>query len=197
MVMDTAFVNPDGSTAVVVHNEHDNPRSFAIAVGDQSLDYTLPGGALATFTWPASKALDDRLTLVDPTTTSVTSNVGDASVAADDDAATAWSTGEPQRAGDWLQIDLGSLRRIRQVVLDAGPATYGWESTGEASPNAPATYLLEVSTDGEHWTAVRTAHGTGQLTTMPTPHNPIRFVRCTLTQDDTLPWAVAEVRVYR
>ena len=197
MVMDTAFVNPDGSTAVVVHNEHDNPRSFAIAVGDKSFDYTLPGGALATFTWPASKALDNGLTLVDPTTTSVTSNVGDAAVAADDDAATAWSTGEPQRAGDWLQADLGSLRRIRQVVLDAGPATYGWESTGEASLNAPASYLLEVSADGEHWTAVRAAHGTGQLTTMQTPHNPIRFVRCTLTQDDSRPWAAAEVRVYR
>ena len=71
MVMDAAFVNPDGSTAVVVHNEHDNPRSFAIAVGDQSFDYTLPGGALATFTWPASKAFDNGLTLVDPITTSV------------------------------------------------------------------------------------------------------------------------------
>ena len=197
MVMDTAFVNPDGSTALVVHNEHDNPRSFAIAVGDRSFDYTLPGGALATFTLGGSKALDNRLTLVDPTATSVTSNVGDAAVAADDDAATAWSTSEPQRAGDWLQVDLGSLRRIRQVVLDAGPATYGWESTGEASPNAPASYLLEVSADGEHWTAVRTAHGTGQLTTMRTPHNPIRFVRCTLTQDDSRPWAAAEVRVYR
>lgn len=49
------------------------------------------------------------------------------------DAATAWSTGEPQRAGDWLQVDLGSFSRIRQVVLVAGPAMYGWESTGEAS----------------------------------------------------------------
>jgi glucosylceramidase len=197
MVMNAAFVNPDGSTALVVHNEHDNPRSFAIAVGNQSFDYTLPGGALATFTWPASKALDNGLTLVDAITTSVTSNVGDATVAADDDGATAWSTGEPQRAGDWLQVDLGSLRRIRQVVLDAGPATYGYQSTGEASPNAPAAYLLEVSADGVHWTPVRTALGTGQLTTTPTPHNLIRFVRWTLTQDDTRPWAVAEVRVYR
>jgi len=33
------------------------PRSLAVAVGDASFDYTLPGGALATFTWPASRAL--------------------------------------------------------------------------------------------------------------------------------------------
>ena len=56
---------------------------------------------------------------------------------------------------------------IDQVVLDAGPASYGWESTGEASPNAPGTYRLEVSADGEHWTVVRTADGTGQM--MPAP----------------------------
>jgi glucosylceramidase len=196
MVMDAAFVNPDGSTAVVVHNEHDDPRSFAIAVGDQSFDYTLPGGALATFTWPHSKALDTELSLVDPVTTSLTSNVAGAEVAADDDGATAWNTGRPQQTGDWLTVDLGSLRRIRQVVLDAGPATYGFFSTGEASPNAPAAYRLEVSADGVQWTTVRTAYGTGQLTVLRTPHNPIRYVRTTLTADDARPWAVAEVRVY-
>jgi glucosylceramidase len=196
MVMDAAFVNPDGSTAVVVHNEHDDSRSFAIAVGDQSLDYTLPGGALATFTWPASKVLDSNMSLVDPLTTSVTSNVAGAEVAADDDGATAWNTGRPQQAGDRLTVDLGSLRRIREVVLDAGPATYGYFSTGEASPNAPAAYRLDVSADGVQWTTVRTAHGTGQLTAMQTPHNPIRYVRTTLTSDDARPWAVAEVRVY-
>jgi hypothetical protein len=99
MVMDAAFVNPDGSTAVVVHNEHDNPRSFAIAVGDHSFDYTLPGGALATFTWPATKAFDNGLTLVDPITTSVAGSTGDAAVAADDDGATAWKHGPTSRLG--------------------------------------------------------------------------------------------------
>ena len=33
--------------------------AFAVAVGDRSFEYTLPGGALATFTWPASRALRD------------------------------------------------------------------------------------------------------------------------------------------
>ena len=52
-IMDAAFRNRDGSTALVVHNENDDPRSFAVAQGGHSFDYTLPGGALATFTWPA------------------------------------------------------------------------------------------------------------------------------------------------
>ena len=42
-IMDVAFRNPDGSTALVVHNENDDPRSFAVAVGDQRFEYTLPG----------------------------------------------------------------------------------------------------------------------------------------------------------
>ena len=54
--MSAAFVNPDGSTALVVHNEYDDPRSVAISVGDRHLDYTLPGGSLVTFTWPRPPA---------------------------------------------------------------------------------------------------------------------------------------------
>jgi glucosylceramidase len=51
-IMDAAFRNDDGTIALVVHNENDAPRSFAVAQGGRSFEYTLPGGALATFTWP-------------------------------------------------------------------------------------------------------------------------------------------------
>jgi glucosylceramidase len=63
--MDVAFRNPDGSTALVVHNENDEPRTFAVSVGSRTFEYTLPGGALATYTWPASEGLDDHLAPVD------------------------------------------------------------------------------------------------------------------------------------
>ena len=43
---------PTGRPSLIVHNENDAPRSFAVAVGDLSFEYTLPGGAVATFTWP-------------------------------------------------------------------------------------------------------------------------------------------------
>lgn len=52
-VTDVAFRNPDGSTALVVHNEARGPTSFTVAVRERSFRYTLPAGALATFTWPA------------------------------------------------------------------------------------------------------------------------------------------------
>ena len=77
------------------------------------------------------------------------------------------------------------------------PRRTGYFSDGSASDAAPASYRLEVSRDGHTWTTVRTAHGTGQLTTMKVPHSPIRYVRATLTADAPQPWTIAEVRVYR
>ena len=50
-VMDEAFRDPDGTTVLVAHNENDNPQAFAVSEGGLSFTYTLPGGALATFTW--------------------------------------------------------------------------------------------------------------------------------------------------
>jgi glucosylceramidase len=198
--MSAAFVNPDGSTALVVNNEYDDPRTIAISVGDHHLDYTLPGGSLATFTWPASADLTSGTQLVDPWTTSMTSNVGDPATAAsatDDDGATPWTSGTAQAPGQWVQVDLGHPQRVRRVVLDAGPATYGYPNDVQPSTDYPRGYRLSVSSDGSHWTDVRNGVGTGQLTTLKTPHNPIRYVRVTLTQADGHWWQVADARVYR
>jgi len=50
-VEDVAFKNPDGSIAVVVLNAASNPSSFTINWRGQNVVYTLPAGAVATFTW--------------------------------------------------------------------------------------------------------------------------------------------------
>jgi glucosylceramidase len=114
-IMDAAFRNRDGSTALVVHNENDDPRTFAVAAGGQSFDYTLPGGALATFVWKAP--LDDGYRLLDPP--------GGPTEAVDDDATTTWS-------GSDLNLDLGRTQRVRRVVVDAGTA----------APPGPATLTI-------------------------------------------------------
>ncbi|MBO0844628.1 MAG: discoidin domain-containing protein [Nocardioides sp.] len=197
--MSAAFVNPDGSTALVVNNEYDDPRTIAISVGEHHLDYTLPGASLATFTWPVSADLTSGTRLIDPWTTSMTSNVGDpttATAATDDDGSTPWTSGTAQAPGQWVQVDLGHLQRVRQVVLDAGPAAYGYPNDVLPSTDYPRGYRLSVSSDGSHWTVVRDGVGTGQLTTLKVPHNPIRYVRVTLTQADGHWWQVADVRVY-
>jgi glucosylceramidase len=188
--MDAAFRNPDGSTALVVHNENDNPATFAVAQGDASFDYTLPGGALATFVWPASGALDNGLRLLpaDPMIATATPPGGaDAAKAVDDDASTRWTTGAAQQPGQTLQVDLGSVVAARRLVLDTGPDTSDY----------PRGYAVSTSVDGTTWSVPLTGPGTGQLTNIALPGDPARYVRVVQTGTAAQWWTVADLRVYR
>lgn len=189
-IMDAAFRNPDGSTALVVHNENDDPRNFAVAQGGASFAYTLPGGALATFTWPASPALDDGRVLLDAHgTTATASPSGDAGNAVDDDATTRWTTGAGQEPGQYLQVDLGRSQPVRRVVLD----------TGADAGDFPRGYALFTSSDGVHWNDAPAATGVGggQLTTIDVPATVARFLRVVQTATAPQWWSVADLRVYR
>jgi glucosylceramidase len=187
-IMDVAFRNRDGSTALVVHNENDDPRSFAVAQGGSSFEYTLPGGALATFTWPASRALEDGRRLLDAHGTAATASPpADAANAVDDDATTRWTTSAAQQPGQFLQIDLGRSQRVRRVVLDTGADTNDF----------PRGYTLSTSADGAHWSEAATGAGHGQLTTIDIPATAARFLRVAQTATAPQWWSVADVRIYR
>jgi glucosylceramidase len=193
-VMDVAFRNPDGSTVLVAHNENDNPQTFAVQEGSRHLTYTLPGGALATFVWNGGHGSGHGTGLrqTDPTGWTATANTAGSSDtpanAVDDDASTRYSTGTGQAPGQYLQTDLGAVRRLQQVVFDTGA------STGDY----PRGYTVTTSTDGTHWTtAVADAIGTGQFTTVDLDNQPVRYVRITLTASSGSWWSVADVRTYQ
>ncbi|WP_051274993.1 discoidin domain-containing protein [Cellulomonas sp. URHD0024] len=188
-IMDVAFRNPDGSTALVVHNENDDPRSFAVAVGDRRFEYTLPGGALATFTWPASRTLTDHRTQLDLSgaTATATSAPADAALAVDGDASTRWSSGQGQTPGQSLTVDLGRGQLFRQVAIDSG------DSLGDYARG----WQLETSRDGTRWHTVATGAATGQLTTVDTGVTFARYLRITTTADAGNWWSLADVRLYR
>jgi glucosylceramidase len=187
-IMDVAFRNPDGSTALVVHNENDDPRTFAVAVGGRSFDYTLPGGALATFTWPRSRALDDGRDLlpVDGATATAVPAGETPPAAVDDDASTRWSSGTAQTPGQYLQIDLGRPQTFRRVVLDTGA------STGDYA----RSWSLEASNDGGRWRTLASGTGTGQLTTIDVPRTRARYLRVVSTGSADSWWSVADTRLY-
>jgi glucosylceramidase len=196
-IMDVAFRNPDGSTVLVAHNENDNPLTFAVREGDQAFSYTLPGGALATFTWRGRIPGTDALRQIAPAGWTATANppgptdpccTGDvAASAVDGDASTRYSTGTGQAPGQYLQVDFGQAIQARQVVFDTGV------STGDY----PRQYTVATSNDGVHWTtAVAAGHGTGQLTTVALRGAPVRYVRITLTAASGNWWSVADVRAY-
>ena len=50
-VISAAFLNPDGSKALVAFNETTSSRTFQVVWGSQSFPYTLPSFSGATFTW--------------------------------------------------------------------------------------------------------------------------------------------------
>jgi glucosylceramidase len=187
-IMDVAFRNPDGSTALVVHNENDDPRSFAVAVGDDLFEYTLPGGAVATFTWPRDQSLRSRLHAVPlrgATATAVPTGEGPAA-AVDGDASTRWSSGQSQEPGQYLQVDLGARTSFRRVAIDSGgnlgDYARGWQ--------------LTVSDDGTAWRALAAGAGAGQLTNVDVPHTRARYLRITSTASAGNWWSIADIRLY-
>jgi glucosylceramidase len=196
-IMDVAFVNPDGSTVLVAHNENDNPQSFSVSENGQSFDYTLPGDSLATFVWSTPPRPASGLRELSPTGWTATANppgptnsccTGDvAANAVDDDASTRYSTGEGQAPGEYLQIDFGRALPVAQLVLDSGA------STGDY----PRGYAVSVSNDGTTWSQpVATGAGTGQITPIGLDGRPVRYVRVTLTASYGGWWSVADVRAY-
>lgn len=196
-VMDVAFRNPNGSTVLVAHNENDNPQTFAVREGNQSFTYTLPGGALASFTWRHEPQGSHQFRQIDPRGWTATADpngptdpccTGDvAANAVDGDASTRYSTGAGQTSGQYLQVDFGRAIPARQVVFD----------TGASIGDYPRGYTVATSSDGNRWRAVvPPTAGTGQLTTISLTGAPIRYVRITLTAAAPNWWSVADVRAY-
>jgi glucosylceramidase len=196
-IMDVAFRNPDGSTVLVAHNENDNPQTFAVREGNQSFSYTLPGGALSTFTWRGQPPGTTALRQIAPSGWTATADPpgpsdpccsGDvAANAVDGDASTRYSTGAAQTPGQYLQVDFGAALPARQVVFDAGA------SVGDY----PRGYAVTTSRDGTHWTSVAAGQGSGEFATVDLSGAPIRYVRVTLTASASSWWSVADVRAYR
>jgi glucosylceramidase len=195
-LMDVAFRNPDGSTALVVHNENDNPRSFAVAVGSKTFEYTLPGGALATFTWPASATRGAftgpvygglRPVPLDGATATASTAPADAKLAIDADASTRWSSGAAQTPGQFVQLDLGRRTEIRRVAIDAG------DNLGDY----PRGWSVSTSTDGTRWTTRASGTGVGQLINVDLRPTVVRYVKITQTAASGSWWSVADVRLYR
>lgn len=187
---DVAFRNPDGSTALVVHNENDDPRSFAVAVCDQTFTYSLPGGALATFTWPRSAVLTSRLhevPLEGARAASQPAGQGAAALTVDGDGSTRWSSGQAQEPGQYVQVDLGRRTQFRRVAVDSGDNLGDWARQ----------WQLSVSDDGATWRTAATGAGTGQLTTVDLPRTTARYVRVTSTGTAGNWWSVADIRLYR
>ena len=50
-IENVAFQNPDGSKVLIAYNSGSDSKTFSVADGTQSFDYTLNAGNAVTFTW--------------------------------------------------------------------------------------------------------------------------------------------------
>ncbi|WP_405070128.1 discoidin domain-containing protein [Kribbella sp. NBC_01510] len=186
-LMSAAFRNPDGSTALLVHNENDDPRSFAVAVGDKSFEYELPGGSIATFTWDHLSADVPQPISLDGATATASVNGTEAGLAIDADGSTVWQSKQAQSPGQWVQVDLGKAKTFRQVALDSGG------NTGDFARG----FEVAVSNDGVQWRTVATGTSTAQLTTVALRPTYARYLRITATGTAPNWWTLADIRLYR
>lgn len=185
-IQDVAFRNPDGSTALVVHNQNDAPRTFAVAVGDRTFEYTLPGGALATYTWPKLHTQQRSVPLTEATVLASPVGTG-AELAVDGDGSTRWTSQVAQAPGQYVQVDLKRQREFSRVAIDAGgfagDYVRGWQ--------------LATSNDGTTWRTIASGEGKGQLTTIDVRPTNTRYLRITSTGTAGNYWSIADLRLYR
>ena len=58
-VPNVAWINPDGSKALIAHNGGTSAQSVRVVWGGQSFTYTLPARTSATFTWTGTQSGGD------------------------------------------------------------------------------------------------------------------------------------------
>jgi hypothetical protein len=109
-----------------------------------------------------------------------------------DGKCTRWTSGTPQTADQWFQVDLGRKRFFRRLVLDSS----GW---AKDYPRGYAVYLSNTGTDWENQAPVASGSGNGPVT-MITLTRPVmaRFVRIVqIGTDRECWWSIHEFNLYR
>jgi hypothetical protein len=130
-----------------------------------------------------------------------------------------WSTGVPQQAGMWLQVELAQPVMLSEVQFEAGvvpPAAGrgGAASTVLGAPprtdiaalgggagtiyGKPGTFEVQVSTDGKTWKRAAQGRAAGISTAVSFAPAQARFVRLALTVPDSAatPWAVQRLKLF-
>jgi len=102
---------------------------------------------------------------------SASNGTGEVNNAIDGKGASRWSSGRPQRGGEWFQIELPKVSKIGELILDAGSSIDDY----------PRAYEVRVMVSGE-WSKVL-ARGTGKspVTVIGLPLVEAKILRITQT----------------
>ncbi len=108
--------------------------------------------------------------------------------ALDGDPKTRWTTGKPQREGQWFQFDMRAPFLLTRMTLDSLAS----------KDDYPRKYEVRLSNDGEHWSEPVAAGVGAAMTSIAFPSATVtRFVRITQTGSDKgCFWSFNELAVY-
>ncbi|HEY7501044.1 MAG TPA: discoidin domain-containing protein [Vicinamibacterales bacterium] len=108
-----------------------------------------------------------------------------------------WTTGVPQQAGMWFQIELPAARMLTEINFTA--SAIGGGRGGAPAWTFPRKYQVQVSSDGRTWSAP-IAEGSGTPGTTVIRFAPVSatFIRITQTASaaDAPAWSMRLVRLY-
>jgi hypothetical protein len=137
-----------------------------------------------------------------------------------------WSSGEPQKAGMWFQVELPQAVSLVEIQFESGAvapenvsavpgaptrtAIGGGRGRGAAPGAAPASpppppgypreYEVQTSIDGTSWgSAVAKGQGSGTSTRIALPSTVrAKFIRITetATVQDAPPWSIQRLQLY-
>jgi len=104
------------------------------------------------------------------------------------DLHTFWSTGAPQKGGEWFVVDMGMSQSVSRIELENSWAPYDY----------PRGYKVFVSQDGESWgDPVAVGAGTQSVTRIEVPVRSIRFIRIEQTAHESKYWwSISDLRIY-
>jgi mono/diheme cytochrome c family protein len=108
-----------------------------------------------------------------------------------------WTTGIPQQAGMWLQIELPAPVTLTELQFTSSTVSTGRQGAPPVS-TFPRGYEVEVSPDGRAWNVVAQGQGAPGVMTITIAPTSTKFVRIrqTATVADAPPWAMRLLRLY-
>jgi len=122
-----------------------------------------------------------------------------------------WTSGEPQQAGMWLQVELPATATITELSFESaiatvqtGPAVRGAPTRSEFGnvkgvAGFPRGYKIQLSMDGTTWgSPVAEGQGTGEQTLVSFAPTRAKFVRITqtATADKAPPLSIRRLRLF-
>jgi glucosylceramidase len=131
-VVSAAFLNPDGSKALVAFNETSGANTFQVQWGNRTFTYTLPGYSAATFTWTGTPTGTAGLNLTNEIDVSSFYSVSNLETE---------STGDTPGGYDVGYVSPGNYALFQNVNLGEGFTTLNARLASAGSGGTLAFYL--------------------------------------------------------